>query len=851
MRTSLEDLYRDLRGRGWRQFRTWVSVHGPSEKLPPKGVDFSAEPLSRLDHAWFREFWDHPQVSALVADAIADVLLGGEDGARPPLLDAACNWCVEALQAYSEPGDDVAEAFRQFWALLMLPPPSLRKEKPSKSEEALYSYSLFVQQFEREAAREAVEKKLSWEVRPALIPLNPAYAEICRSYCKRLRACNQKGFIYLLGEFDFNDFYIPPQLLSSRMGLTSFRGIPARQSTKAAGWKHIFDRNGILYVIGVPGSGKSLFLRNIMNHYEEMSFADSGDYLIVYCDMKTYYTNGNSNQKSIPDFLQETMINATGMEKDDLSIEFVRYYLRLGRCLVLMDALDEIPKATRLELHKKVVSYFREANPNNKVCITSRARGFLPQEKIEVLRISELTSQDISDYLDKMIALDRFKAKDKDTFLKQASVLVEKDFLTNFLVLSLMVNIYKAERELPENKVDLYKKCFEYIAKKREMEKGSRISYDWDLIAPLMKESTFISLSTLAAPNNTGILRQRIEEMLLAQYRYKYVDEAKTESAIRQFLEFCSSRTDLFVLADADETFKFFHRSFFEYFYSRYITQQESVSKMYKLMAQFGEDSEVFELTVALIKEENERKYQELIRHMFSQAEKELQQSQPRYAAFKILTLSMQVVDDAYFRREYVRLIVRNAPLMTSPAVGKMNQRQIARRIRQILSASPEDADRFQQAYRDRCISFVMKLVGSPAQKELDAALDWMQTSGDKSPQPAAPREEFRIELRVPPMKHFVSNEPPFYVIAYPQADALRDMVVGWEEKEFEQFLSTLPGDKGRRQIQLGAERFQLCSRRDREALWTLCAEGTLSYLQKFGLNSVGFNHQASTSFET
>ena len=87
----------------------------------------------------------------------------------------------------------------------------------------------------------------------------------------------------------------------------------------------------------------------------------------------------------------------------------------------------------------------------------------------------------------------------------QAQVLIDKHFLTNFLTLSLMVNIYKAERELPENKIELYKKCFEYIAKKREMEKGSRNSYDWDKVSVLMKDSTFISLSTLAAPNNTGL----------------------------------------------------------------------------------------------------------------------------------------------------------------------------------------------------------------------------------------------------------------------------------------------------------------------------------------------------------
>ena len=99
-----------------------------------------------------------------------------------------------------------------------------------------------------------------------------------------------------------------------------------------------------------------------------------------------------------------------------------------------------------MALHKKVVSFFKTTHPNNKICITSRARGFLPQGDIKVLHISELTSTDISNYLEKMIALGKFKAADKENFLIQAQVLIDKHFLTNFLTLSLMVNIYKAER---------------------------------------------------------------------------------------------------------------------------------------------------------------------------------------------------------------------------------------------------------------------------------------------------------------------------------------------------------------------------------------------------------------------
>ena len=452
------------------------------------------------------------------------------------------------------------------------------------------------------------------------IPKSMKYDTIRRDYAKALKSYYQYGFIYLLGEYKFSEFYIPPILVN---GLTARhmywrqrQRIDRKRLDKSREiWKHIFDDRDIVYVVGGAGYGKSLFLKNIINDYSKLDIENSQDYLLIYCDLKSYYASGDSNGKTMVDFFRESMISTTG--KEGISKEFIQYFLDIGRCIVLLDALDEVPRDKRNELHKKITTFFATCNPNNKVCITSRDRGFIPQKDIEVLEILPLNEKDIEDYIDKMIALRKFKREDKETFMRQAQVLIEKEFLNNFLVLSLLVNIYKAEKELPENKIDLYKKCFEYIAKKREEEK-SKTGYDWKSIYPLMKDSTFISLSKLAVPNNKDISRDKIEELLLKQYRTKYIDEAAAECAIKEFLEFCSNRTELFVPSSVDDRFKFFHRSFFEYFYSRYIHQQPEVSKMYELMEKFDIDSEVFELTVALVKEDNEEKYQELIELILS-----------------------------------------------------------------------------------------------------------------------------------------------------------------------------------------------------------------------------------------
>lgn len=559
---------------------------------------------------------------------------------------------------------------------------------------------------------ENIVKKVSEAMSQDFIPRNMQYEKVKEKYVKWLKQYYQNGFIYLLGEYRFNDFYIPPVLVGGGKEPFYWQRLIYMNGNEInrfrQNWTHILDTKDIIYVIGGAGYGKSLFLRNLINNYTKLSMDGREEYLVIYCDLKTYYTNGNTNKKTMIDFFQESMINKAGIE--NITKEFIEYYLERGRCLFLLDALDEVPKDVRGDLHKKIVTFFATCNSSNKVCITSRNRGFIPQQDIEVFEILPLTDKDINDYIDKMIGLKKFKKSDKETFMKQAEALIKKGFLNNFLVLSLLVNIYKAEKELPENKIDLYKKCFEYIAKKREEEK-SKIGYNWNNIYPLMKDSTFISLSVLAAPNNKDIIRNDVEELLLRQYKTKYADEITAEQAINEFLEFCSNRTELFVPSAVDDKYKFFHRSFFEYFYSRYIHQQASVEQMYDLMSKFDIDSEVFELSVALVKEDNEEKYQNLIEYIFQKVVEDFSSDNYNGTAFGVLTLAMQVIDDAYFIRKYYDLVLEYSSLMTQQQVLHLNQRLIRTWIGKNIENDEEKKVKFIEAFKSHTLVYFLYLL--------------------------------------------------------------------------------------------------------------------------------------------
>ncbi len=747
----------------------------------------------KIDGGLFKKVIRQPQVNDLVIECFTYVVLCNifEETEKMNILDNCLNHVLQIIvENYSELTNDRSlEAINTFWELL--------KETVTLTEDQ-YDKEIITSVYIKEASQNPnigtikIKKTLdniSRMLEGKIVLRDSRFDIVKNDYLKAIKQIYQVGFIYLLGEYKFNDFYIPPILYPTDGKIEPFfRRFLCESNERIEmlreNWKNIFCDNEIIYVVGGAGYGKSLFLRNIINNYSKLNIDSSQDYLLIYCDLKTYYSNGNPNKKSMIEFFQESMVNITGLDKEAISKEFIQHYIEMGRCIFLLDALDEVPKEVRDELHKKIVGFFSTCNPNNKVCITSRDRGFLPKGNIQVIEIFPLTPKDIEDYIDKMVILRKFKKEDKSSFMKQAQVLIEKDFLNNFLVLSLLVNIYKAEKELPENKIDLYKKCFEYIAKKREEEK-SKTGYNWDNIYPLMKDSTFINLSTLAAPNNKDIKKEAVEELLLTHYNTKYPNDATAECAIKEFLEFCSNRTELFVPSSTDDTYKFFHRSFFEYFYSRYIHQQATVEKMYELMTKFDIDSEVFELTVALIKEDNELKYQDLVKYIFRKVKEGLEKDHPDYTAFGILTLAMQVIDDAYFIQEYLDVVLKYKHLMKSDQILRMNQKYIYLWIIKAIGKDDEKKEIFRTAYENICITNAFIILSDVI---IDSSIHTLRQSSYL----AKIDEDSEIFLEMRDSRIDGAKANAFYMLVYNEYYDLRERLNKFNKKSLYGFVNSL-----------------------------------------------------------
>lgn len=480
--------------------------------------------------------------------------------------------------------------------------------------------------------------------------INKDYEKIKEKYTQILRSNNSKQQVYLLDNLEINDFYIPPKIAN-----TDYEYLQENH------WTNMFSEESFVYLIGGAGYGKSLFLKMLISNFDKLNIVDASQHLIIYSELKKII-NKDGSVKSILDFLCEAVKQSTLMDDSEVGKDFIQYYLNKGRCIICFDALDEVDKEYRDSINMMITSYFCNVNSNNKILITCRDQCFVPIEKKSAIALLPLTVEDISKYLDKMIKLKHFNELDKKIFLEQSETLIKKGFLKSYLILSLLVNIFKGERELPENKIDLYQKCFQYIANKREREKHLE-NYKWDTFSSIVKESTFAVLAKLCSPNNKYINREVIIEELAVVYEKKYGSRVQSENAVIKFLSFCENRTELFI-ATSEDNFHFFHRSFFDYFYALYILNEaRSVEEIFDKMRDFDFDSEIFELLLARNKQINESLYQKMIDHCLNMLKQsfEANKNEDIIFYFNIFTNWIQIIEDVTYQQEFLDILCTNA----------------------------------------------------------------------------------------------------------------------------------------------------------------------------------------------
>ncbi|WP_070000521.1 NACHT domain-containing protein [Cellulosilyticum sp. I15G10I2] len=592
-------------------------------------------------------------------------------------IEATASKAQEYIQRFYNKQIDGTELKKYIRCILNLIESKLIKDIPKELMGLAYTNSLMI---------ENLEEKIMDLITIDLQDKKEEYEKTRLECINMLKKVNNKSQIYGKGKFDFYQFYVFPKFTQNIKG------------TKVViGWKDVFISANMISIIGGPGFGKSLFMQNIINRFEELNIIAPDQILPIYCNLKDYEKFAGTKAYSICEFLRDSLIDAIGIGKDKVNEKFIQYFLEAGRTLILFDALDEVAEDLREKLHEKIVMFIQQMNLNNKVCITARDRGFIPVTDI-IYNVQPVDLEQVKEYLHNMSKLGQFDEDDIENFAEQSTELIKQNFLSSFLILSLLVNIFNAELELPENKIELYDKCINYIGKKREIQ-VKRLPYNFGLIGKILdSDTTFEKIAELAKYNNKQVDKKSIVHKLSTIFERSYHSNNETIGAVNEFIRFCGDRTELIVPTNEEEYFKFYHRSFFEYYYGKHLIKSNNrISDIIDELKKFGYDSEIYDIVSALLKKDYYEKYIEIIHYIFDLVKKDEEY-------FILLTLMVQISDEPYYIEEYYKLIFNDNEILSG--IGR--ETRISEIIYSILKKSKNAkliGNNFMTYYKKECIA--------------------------------------------------------------------------------------------------------------------------------------------------
>ncbi len=243
-----------------------------------------------------------------------------------------------------------------------------------------------------------------------------------------------------------------------------------------------------LVIIGPPGSGKTTLLKHIAislasgkKRRKQVGLPDTLPILLFLRD------HAKAIQKD-PNIDLVHLLQAT-LKKWNVEAPEGWFERRLekGRCLVMLDGLDEVPEAAR-----KVVATWLETQmkkyASSRFLITSRPHGYrsTPLSGVNVIEILPFDQKQVRRFVENWYLANeimsaqkddpgvRMKAKEgaEDLLRRLGSTPALSDLAVNPLLLTMIATVHRYKSSLPGRRVELYKEICEVFLGKWQQKKG-------------------------------------------------------------------------------------------------------------------------------------------------------------------------------------------------------------------------------------------------------------------------------------------------------------------------------------------------------------------------------------------
>ncbi len=362
-------------------------------------------------------------------------------------------------------------------------------------------------------------------------------------------------------------------------------------------YEHLFDRPYNFVILGKPGAGKSLLIRSIIcniakkkkNHFFNKRITT---YIPFRIELKNYLAlkkrNGGNILKyltysleeeySVPSILEENLAQVFKMEK----------------VIIFFDGLDEIFNVSDKISVKNDIQNFHNLFPKVRSITTSRFIGYsevkFDEECFCELNILSFQKDQIENYVKKWFCLEEEdqnirNAEVSDFLLKKDKI--DKELISNPLLLSLIVILYRNNLRIPESKLEIYQSCTNTLVDKWDAAKNLEIKLDKPILQkkePILADLAFWQYEKLSTKTPAITYRNVKNEIAKSLIRKKVADEFNSEQLAESFLNYALKRSIYFEN-------NFTHKTFLEYYTAYWIysniEKKHNISKRNQLLTKY------------------------------------------------------------------------------------------------------------------------------------------------------------------------------------------------------------------------------------------------------------------------
>lgn len=336
-------------------------------------------------------------------------------------------------------------------------------------------------------------------------------------------------------------------------------------------FQNIFDRPYNYVILGNPGSGKSLLIKSIILYISTKVNQFKNEEILSYIPFRIELKNYLSYKKNKGGNLLKYLTNVLEEEYSVPNVleENLSYVLKKEKAILFLDGLDEIFDINDKINIKNDIENFHNLFPNIKSITTSRYVGYtearLDEEKFCELDMLSFNDEQIKEYVSKWYTLEEDNCETRNSeisdFVSKMNN-VDNELLSNPLLLSLIVILYRNNLKIPESKLEIYQSCTNTLVDKWDASKNLDIQIDEKILQkkePIFSDLAFWQYETLSSTNTEVTFYKAKNVVAKSLIKKKVADEDNAAQLAEIFLDYAQKRSIYF-----DNNFT--HKTFLEYY---------------------------------------------------------------------------------------------------------------------------------------------------------------------------------------------------------------------------------------------------------------------------------------------